>query len=110
MKTIALDVHSRFSQMTVVSEHGEQLLELQVATTAKELRRVVAGVGGEKQVVMEEGPMSAMIVEALEGVADKVVSCDPTRNALISRADHSDDKHDARRLAHLARTDMIHEI
>ena len=110
MKTIALDVHSKLSQMAVVTEDGEVLLELQVATTADELRRVVSGVGGPKQVVMEEGPMSAMIVDALTGVADTVVSCDPTKNALIARSDNSDDEHDARRLAHLARTNMIHEI
>ena len=34
-------------------------------------------------------------------VADEVVSCDPTRNALISRLDNSNDETDTRRLARL---------
>lgn len=96
--------------MAVVSEEGEVLLELQVETSPKELRRVVSGVGGPKRVVMEEGPMSAMVADALRDVADKVISCDPTKNALISKAEDSNDERDARRLAMLARTNSIHEV
>jgi transposase len=39
-----------------------------------------------------------------------VVSCDPTKNALISRSDSSNDRLDARRLGVLDRARAIHEV
>ena len=81
MKTEALDVHTGRSQMAVMSEEGEILIELQVATEPDELRRVVSGVAGPKRVIFEEGPLSGMIHDALKDVADQVLSCDPTQNA-----------------------------
>ncbi len=110
MKTVALDVHTGRSQMAVISEEGEVLIELQVATEPDELRRVVRGVPGPKRVVFEEGPLSAMIHDALKDVADQVVSCDPTKNALVSRSDSSNDRLDARRLGVLDRAGATHEV
>ena len=110
MKTVTLDVHTERCQMAVISEHGEVLIELQVATTPEELGRVVSGIPGPKRVVLENGPLSAMIHDALEGLAEEVVSCDPTRNALVSRADSSNDRLDARRLGILDRAGATHEV
>ena len=118
MKTVTLDAHTERSQMAVISEHGEILIELQVETTPEELARVVSGIPGPKRVVLENGPLSAMIHperpgvsgDALEGLAEQVVSCDPTRNALVSRSDSSNDKLDARRLGILDRAGAIHEV
>ena len=104
MKTIALDVHSEWSQLTAFSdEGGEILLELKVLTQAEELRRVVSGITGPKRVVFEEGPMSGLIKDALTGVADEIISSDPTQNALIATAEHSNDEVDSQRLAVLER-------
>jgi len=114
MKTVTLDAHTERSQMAVISPEGEILIEFQVETTPEELRRVVSGIPGPKGVVLEMGPLSAMIHpahvsaglrvgranapgDALDGVAEEVVSCDPTRNALVSRSDGSNDRLDAAR-------------
>jgi transposase len=110
MKTVTLDAHTEWSQVAVISPEGEILIELQVETTPEELRRVVSGIPGPKRVVLENGPLSAMIHDALEGLAEQVVSCDPTRNALISRSDSSNDRLDARRLGILDRAGAIHEV
>jgi hypothetical protein len=59
MKTVTLDAHTERSQMAVISEHGEILIELQVETTPEKLRRVVSGITGPKRVVLESGPLSA---------------------------------------------------
>jgi len=75
MKTIALDVHTVQSQMDVVSEDGEVLLERQVETDPEELRRAVVAIPGPKRVVFEEGPLSGLIRDALASVADEVISC-----------------------------------
>ena len=87
---VALDVHSELCQLVAASEEtGEVFLELKVPSTVENLRRVIEGITGSKRVVFEEGPLSGMIKDALEGVAEKIVSCDPTRNALIARSEHS---------------------
>lgn len=111
MKVVALDVHGEWSQLTAVEEQtGEVLLELKVRTEAEELRRVVGGLPGPKTVVFEEGSLSGMVHDALKDVAERVISCDPTRNALVARAEHSDDRLDARRLITLHRAAALHPV
>ena len=110
MKTVTLDAHTGWSQMAVISPEGEIIIELKVETTPEDLRRVVSGIPGPKRVVIENGPLSAMIHDALDGIAEEVVSCDPTRNALVSRSDGSNDKLDARRLGILDRAGATHEV
>jgi len=110
MKTIALDVHSEESQMAVVSPVGEVLLEMKVPTQPEQLRHAVAGVKGPKRVVFEEGPMSGMLQDALKDVAEEVISCDPTHNALIAGAEDKNDERDALRLAMLSQVKAIHSV
>ena len=110
MKTVSLDVHGESSEIVAVSEEGEVLLELKVSTEAGELRRIVGGIAGPKRVVFEEGPMSGMIRDALEGVAEEIVSCDGSRNALIARSEDSNDERDAFRLTVLARAGALHAV
>ena len=110
MKTVALDVHADVSQLALVTKDGEVLLEMQVPTRPEELRRVVAGISGPKRVVFEEGPMSGLIHDALKDVADEVMSVDPTRNALISRAEDGSDEKDAVRLAMLVNNRSTREV
>jgi transposase len=110
MKTVALDVHADKCQMVVMSKHGEVFLEMQVATEAEELRRAVSAVPGPKRVVFEEGPMSALIYDALKDVADQIISSDPTRNSLIARAEDSNDLKDAISLGTLAINQSISAV
>lgn len=110
MKTVSLDVHAESSEIVAVSEGGEVLLKLKVATEAEELRRIVGGIPGPKRVVFEEGPMSGMIRDAPEGLAEEIISCDGSRNALIARSEDSDDERDALRLTVLARAGALHGV
>lgn len=111
MNIISLDVHKEVSQLAVFSEAtGEVFLEMKVPTTKDDLRKVIGGISSPKRVIFEEGPMSAMIQDALEGVADEIISCDPTRNALIARSEDSNDERDARRLITLDRAGAIKSV
>ena len=110
MRIVTLDVHAELCQLLAVTEHGEVIIELQVETRPEELRRVIGGIPGPKRVVFEEGPLSGMIYDALKDVADEVISCDPTRNALIAQSEVSDDELDTRRLSTLARVGAIHPV
>jgi len=110
VKTVSLDVHSEWSQLVVVDEHGEIILEMKVETKPEPLRQVIGGIPGRKRVLFEEGPMSVLIRDALDDLVDEIVSCDPARNALIARAEDKDDERDARRLVTLDRAGAIHPV
>jgi transposase len=110
MKTVSLDVHADKCQLALLTKSSEVLLEMQVETTAEELQRVVCGIPGPKRVVFEEGPMSGMIYDALKDYADEVISVDPARNALIARAEDSNDAKDAVNLGILLNTRAVSKV
>jgi transposase len=110
MTIVSLDVHTDASQLVAMSEDGRILLEMKVATKAEELRRIVKGIAGYKQVVFEEGPMSGMIYDALVDVADEIISCDPAHNAMIARSEKKTDESDARWLAKLAMLNALNNV
>jgi hypothetical protein len=96
MKTISLDVHSGWSQLVAVDSEGQTILETRVETKPEPLRRLVGGIPGPKRVLFEEGPLSALIHDALHGIVDELISSDTTRNALVARSEDSNDLRDAR--------------
>ena len=110
MKIVSLDVHTDASQGVVVTEAGEVVFEAKIATEREAMRAFVSGVAGPKRVVFEEGPLSARLYDWLADVCDEIVSCDPTHNALIARAEDSNDERDARRLATLAQLNAIKPV
>lgn len=110
MMTIALDVHTGRTQMVVANLRGDIVLEKIIQTTQADLRREVGAIEGIKEVVFENGTQSALVHDALEGLADVVVSCDPTHNALIARAEDSCDLRDARRLITLRRANALKPV
>ncbi|MFO7956137.1 MAG: IS110 family transposase [Candidatus Brocadiia bacterium] len=110
MKVVSLDLHAETTQMFVSDENGQVLLEMPVPTEPKQLRRVVSAIPGPKCVVFEEGPLSALIRDALGEVAQEVVSCDPAYNALIARDEDSDDERDARHLEKLFRLQAVRPV
>jgi len=110
VKIVSLDVHGDASQLTLVSETGEVVLEMKVPTEGVALRAIVGGIPGPKRVVFEEGPLSGMIYDALKDVADEITSCDPSHNALIALAEDASDERDARRLAKLAQLEAVRPV
>lgn len=110
MKIVSLDVHTEASQVAVISERGEVVLEMKVPTDPKTLRELVAGIPGPKRVVFEQGPLAARLHDALKGCCEEVINSDPTRNALIARAEDSNDERDARRLATLAQVNAVRKV
>jgi transposase len=110
MKTVALDVHRKRTQMTVALETGKIVREQIVETKAEVLRREIANIPGPKRVVLENGGWAGWIFDALKDVAEEVLVCDPTRNALIAQAENSDDRRDAQRLAMLSHANLLHAV
>lgn len=110
MITVALDVHRKRTQLTVALETGQIVTERIVETTADVLRREIANIRGPKRVILENSGWAARIHDAVKDVAEEVIVCDPTRNALIAQADDSDDERDAERLGILSRAGALHAI
>lgn len=110
MKIVSLDLHEDASQMVVTDEDGRVLDEMRVPTETRQLRRAVSAVDGDTRVVFEEGPLSMLARDALEDVAEEVVSADPAHNGLIARDENSDDESDARHLATLLQVGAVREV
>jgi transposase len=111
MITVGLDVHKDWCQLVAVDdETNTQLISLQVESDPDKLRWMVEGLVGPKRVVMEEGCMSAWIVDALTPLVEEIVSCDPTVNTIISRAEDHNDENDARRLVLLHRAGALRPV
>ena len=111
MVIIGIDVHRNLSQIAAVCrETGEVILELKVPTEPQTIRDIVEGIKGSKVVVFEEGPSSALLYDALKDVADEVISCDPSHNALIARSEDANDEKDALRLITLASANSLKAV
>jgi transposase len=110
MNTVSLDVHTERTQLCVSSPDGVVLLEKIVPTTREALRRELGAIPGPKKVVFENGHLAGMIVDAVSDIAEEIIACDATRNTLISTAEDSNDRNDARRMGLLARTGSLHPV
>jgi transposase len=110
MKTVTLDVHTERTQLCVSLPTGEVVLSKVIATRAEDLRREVGAIAGPKRVVLENGGWAALVVDAVRDVAEDVVVCDATRNALVARAEDGNDRRDAERLGILDRAGALKRV
>jgi transposase len=61
-------------------------------------------------IVFEEGPLADWLYRNLVPHANRVIVCDPRRNALITKEEDKDDSIDAGKLADLARGDFVRAV
>jgi hypothetical protein len=102
---IGADVDSKTTN-PAAERNGRIVREFCVPTTVPCLRPVIESISRPRALTFEEGPMAGWLGRSLGAVVDKLVICDPRRNALISRDGDSDDVIDARKLAVLPRGDI----
>jgi transposase len=67
-------------------------------------------VGGPKALAFEEGPLAHWLRRNLLAHVDRLVVCDPRRNAYIAKDGDKDDAIDAAKLAELLRGDFLREV
>lgn len=106
---IGADVDSKMTNLAV-ERNGEIVREFCVPTTVPCLRAVIESIPRPRALTFEEGPMAGWLGRSLGAVVDKLVICDPRRNALISRDGDSDDAIDARKLAGLLRGGYLRAV
>ena len=109
IKYIGMDVHKEAIVIAVLDGSGKLVMESIVETKASSILQFIHGLRGELHVTWEEGTWAAWLYDLLQPQAQKVVVCNPRRNALLKEGSKSD-KVDARKLADLLRTGMLRPV
>ena len=110
MNYIGMDSHISTLDFKVVSETGKVIKAQRVETNASNFIRFVKSVPKPHQVIMEEGPLAAWLLEICIRNGEKLVITDPKQNHWISASGKKADAIDAEKLAQLARGGYIKEI
>ena len=109
VKYIGLDVHKEAIAIAVLNGAGKLVMESIVETKASTLLDFLHGLRGELHVTLEEGTWAAWLYDVLKPHVQKIVVCNPRRNALLKEGSKSD-RVDARKLAELLRTGMLRAV
>jgi len=102
--TVGIDLGDRWSQVCVLSDDGESMVEWRVATTRKALHGEF-GKMAACRVALEAGTQSPWVARLLESVGHEVLIANPRKLRAIYESDSKSDRLDAQMLARLARID-----
>src|SRR3989441_8153488 len=108
-KYIGLDVHQATISVAVLDSRGKLVMEAIVETKAAPILDFFAGLRGTLSVTFEEGTWAAWLYDLLKPHVDKLVVCNPRKNALLKDGNKSD-RIDARKLAELLRLDNLKPV
>jgi transposase len=109
VKYIGLDVHQATTVAAVADKNGKLVMEAILETKAATILEFIRGISGEVHVTLEEGTCAAWLHDLLLPHVNRVIVCDPRRNALLKQGNKSD-KIDARKLAELLRTNLLSAV
>jgi transposase len=107
---IALDTHCEFCEMVAVSNSGRIIRRERCETTIPALAAALEGVRRPRILTFEEGPLADWLARNLRPHVDRLIVCEPRRNALIAKDSDKDDPIDAERLAQLLRGGYLKEV
>ena len=108
-KYIGLDVHQATIVVAVMDSSGKLVMESILETKAATILQFFAGLRGTLSVTFEEGTWSAWLYDLLHCRVDKLVVCNPRKNALLKDGNKSD-RIDARKLADLLRGNLLKPV
>lgn len=100
---IAMDTHSQTTDICIKTRTDGPCQRWHVRTSIPEIVKVIQGVKGPRELVIEEGPLADWLLRNLKGHVEKAVACDPRKNALVAGGGGSDkdDAIDAQKLCDL---------
>lgn len=105
-----LDMHKRFSVVTVEDDRGREIVTgKRLPNDEAELTEFFGGFEDELKVVLEAGPNWYWMCDLLDGLGLDNKLCHPLKTKAIASARIKTDKIDSRTLAHLSRLDFIPE-
>jgi transposase len=108
-KYIGLDVHQATIVVAVTDSTGKLVVESILETEAATILQFFAGLRGNLSVTFEEGTWSVWLYDLLNPHVDKLVVCNPRKNALLKDG-NKNDRIDARKLAELLRGNQLKPV
>lgn len=108
-KYIGLDVHQATIAAAVLDANGKLVMESILETRASTILDFIGGIRGELNITFEEGVSAEWLYGVLKSDANKIVVCDPRKNALL-KAGNKNDRIDARKLAELLRGGQVKQV
>jgi transposase len=106
---IGADVDSKMTDVAV-ERRRKIVSRYRVPTGIAALRELLGGIPGKKELAFEEGPLAHWLYRNLKDDVDRLVVCDPRRNAYIAKDGDKDDPIDAAKLAELLRGGFLREV
>src|SRR6201987_4019971 len=108
-KYIGMDVHAATISAAVKNAEGKLLMECVLETKAATILEFIEGLRGTLALTFEEGTMATWLHDLLKPHVNRLVVCDPRKNALM-RDGNQNDRVDARNLAELLRTNQVKPV
>src|SRR4030081_409109 len=108
-KYIGMDVHQATISVAVIDSSGKLIMECILETKAATILEFIQGLQGTLSVTFEEGTSAAWLHDLLQPHVQRLVVCDPRKNALLKDGSKSD-RIDARKLAELLRGNQLHPV
>ena len=108
-KYIGLDMHQATISVAVMNATGKVVMESILETKAATILEFFAGLRGTLWVTFEEGTWSVWLYDLLNPRVDKLVVCNPRKNALLKDGNKSD-RIDACKLAELLRGNQLKQV
>ena len=105
-KYIGMDVHQATIAVAVMDTQGKLIMECLLETKAATIVEFIQGLRGTLSLTFEEGTLAAWLHDLLKPHVNRLVVCDPRKNALLKDGNKSD-RIDARKLAELLRTNQL---
>lgn len=108
-KYIGMDVHQATISVAVMDAAGRVVMESVIETKAATILELFQGLRGSLWVTFEEGTSATWLYDLLKPHVEKVVVCDPRKNALL-KGGNKNDRIDARKLADLLRSGLLSPV
>src|SRR5690348_11259775 len=108
-KYIGMDVHAATISVAVKNAQGKLLMECVLETKAATILEFIQGLRGTLALTFEEGTLATWLHDLLKPHVNRLVVCDPRKNALM-REGNQNDRVDARNLAELLRTNQVKAV
>src|SRR4029077_19858206 len=103
-------VHAASFTLEVLTASGQISKRITRQTSGRNLIEILESVVGPKTLVVEESDLAQWVKRTLAPYVDKLIVCDPQRNAWIAKDEFNDDSSSAHKLAILHQGGFLKEI
>jgi transposase len=107
---VAMDVHCGGTEGGWTDHAGVEGGRFRCATAIPELKAELEKMPRPRVLAIEEGPLADWLYRQLSPLVDRMIVCDPHRNALVAKEGDKDDPIDWRKLAALLRGGFLKPV